>query len=97
VTEFFAQHFGFLSGAYSLAYAVVNGVALRLMYPAEVLLIYFAIESIIPKTRNSLASTIRSALYTLTSLTINALLFPSSTITSTRKSFRRSSWSISHL
>jgi hypothetical protein len=75
VAEFFAQHFAFLSGAYSLAYAVVNGVVLRLIAPAEVLLIYFAIESVIPKTRNSLASSIRSALYTVTSLTINALLF----------------------
>jgi hypothetical protein len=75
MSEFFSEHFGFLSGAYSLAYAVVNGVGLRLIYPAVALLIYVAIESVIPKTRNSLASTVRSALYTATSLTINALLF----------------------
>ncbi len=75
MTKFFAQNFGFLSGAYSLAYAVVNGVGLRLILPAEVLLVYFAIETVIPKTRNSLASTARSALYNATSLTINALLF----------------------
>jgi len=75
LTEFFATYFGFLSGIYSITYAVVNGIVLRLGFAAEILLIYLAIETIIPKTRNSLASTLRSALYVTTSMTINVLLF----------------------
>ena len=75
MTEFFATHFGFLSNIYSITYAVVNGVVLRLAFAAEILLIYFAIETIIPKTRNSFGSTLRSALYVTTSMTINVLLF----------------------
>ena len=39
------------------------------------LLIYFALRSIIPKAHNSLSSTLRSALYVTTSMTINILLF----------------------
>jgi sterol desaturase/sphingolipid hydroxylase (fatty acid hydroxylase superfamily) len=75
LTQFFATYFGFLSGIYSITYAVVNGIVLRLGFAAEILLIYLAIETVIPKTRNSLASTLRSALYVTASMTINVLLF----------------------
>ena len=64
-----------MSNFYSAAYGVVNAVVLRLAFSAGMLLIYFAIESVIPRTRNSLASTLRSAFYVATSMTINILLF----------------------
>ena len=75
MTEFFATYFGFLSPYYSAVFGVANGIAQRLLFSAEMLLIYFAIETVIPKTRNSLASTVRSVVYTATSMTINILLF----------------------
>src|SRR5471030_1750940 len=64
-----------MSGIFSTTYGVVNGVVLRLAFAGEMLLFYLVIETIIPKSRNSFASTVRSALYTATSMTINILLF----------------------
>ena len=73
--EFFAEHFSFMAGAYSHAYGIVNGMLIRLILPAEIMLIYFLIESVIPKTSNSLVSTVRSLVFVTTSLLINDVLF----------------------
>jgi len=75
VVEFVQQHFAFLGPAYSVAYGMVNGLGLRFIAVAEVLAIYFVIETVLPKSRNSFASTWRGALFNATSLTFNTFLF----------------------
>jgi sterol desaturase/sphingolipid hydroxylase (fatty acid hydroxylase superfamily) len=75
MAEFSAQHFAFMAPAYSAVYGVVNGVALRLLWPLEMFLAFLMLETVFPKTRNSFASTKRSALYVTISLIFNGLLF----------------------
>ena len=75
MAEFFAQHFAFMAPAYSAVYGVVKGIALRMLWPLEMFLAFLALETLFPKTRNSFASTGRSALYVATSLLINSMLF----------------------
>lgn len=75
MVEFFQQHFAFLGPAYSVAYGIVNGLGLRFVAVAQVLGIYFVIETLLPRSRNSFASTWRGALFNATSLTFNTFLF----------------------
>ncbi len=65
-----------LADLYSAAYGLVNAFLLRLIAPAEVMLIYIVLEALIPRTtRNSLRSYLRSARFWAVTIAINTTLF----------------------
>jgi len=64
----------FLSDAYSMAYGLVNSMVLRLMFPAAVCLAYLLFEMLLPHSRNSLQSYVRSACFMAASVAINTFV-----------------------
>ncbi len=64
----------FLGDAYSVAYGLVNSMVLRLMFPAAVCLAYLLFEALLPHSRNSMQSCIRSACFMATSVALNTFV-----------------------
>ncbi len=64
----------FLADAYSVAYGLVNSLLIRLMYPAAACLVYLLPELLLPRTRNSLHSYVRAAVFTVTAIAINTVV-----------------------
>ena len=65
-----------LADLYSAAYGLVNAFLLRLIAPAEVMLVYIILETLIPRAaRNSLGGYLRAARFWAVSIAINTTLF----------------------
>ena len=64
----------FLGDAYSVAYGLVNSMVLRLMFPGAVCLAYLLFEMLLPRSRNSLQSYVRSACFMAASVAINTFV-----------------------
>lgn len=64
----------FLADAYSMAYGLVNSMVLRLMFPGAVCLAYLLFELLLPHSRNSARSYLRSACFMGASVAINTFV-----------------------
>jgi sterol desaturase/sphingolipid hydroxylase (fatty acid hydroxylase superfamily) len=71
----------FLAEAYSTVYGLVNSMVLRLAFPAQVCLVYFLLETILPRGsgRNSLGSYGRGAVFVAASVAINTFVLEAAT------------------
>ena len=63
-----------LGEAYSVAYGLVNSALIRLQYPAAACLLYLLFELLLPRTRNSMRSYGRAAVFTSAAIIINTIL-----------------------
>jgi sterol desaturase/sphingolipid hydroxylase (fatty acid hydroxylase superfamily) len=63
-----------LGEAYSVAYGLVNSALIRLQYPAATCLLYLLFELLLPRTRNSIRSYGRAAVFTAAAIVINTIL-----------------------
>lgn len=64
----------FLADAYSVAYGLVNSLLIRLAYPLGACLLYLLPELLLPRTRNSLQSYRRAAVFLVVAIAINTLV-----------------------
>lgn len=60
-----------LGALYSEAYGLVNAVLIRLWLPLQICLVYFCLEAIFPRSRNSFGSYLRAASFVAVSIAIN--------------------------
>jgi sterol desaturase/sphingolipid hydroxylase (fatty acid hydroxylase superfamily) len=75
VVQFAQQHLAWLGGAYSVAYGLVNGMAINVRYLACVFVAYFLIEQLLPLSRNSLRSYGRAVCFWAITVSLNAFIF----------------------
>jgi sterol desaturase/sphingolipid hydroxylase (fatty acid hydroxylase superfamily) len=64
----------FLGDAYSVAFGLVNALLIRLMYPAGACLLYLLPELLLPRSRNSVRSYRRAAMFMVTAIAINTVV-----------------------
>src|SRR5262249_40559549 len=69
-----ARMLAFLGDAYSVAYGLVNALLIRLMYPAGACLLYLLPELLLPRSRNSVRSYRRAAMFIVTAIAINTVV-----------------------
>jgi sterol desaturase/sphingolipid hydroxylase (fatty acid hydroxylase superfamily) len=65
---------GFLGDAYSIAYGLVNALLIRLAYPAATCFLFLMLEWTLPRSRSSLGSYRRGAIFMATVVAINTLV-----------------------
>ena len=64
-----------IGAVYSYLYGIVNSFLIRLSVPFEVCFAYFVLEALLPFTRNSWRSYVRSAKYIAVSVAITTVVF----------------------
>jgi len=64
----------FLGDAYSIAYGLVNALAIRLIYPAGSCLLFLLPELLLPRSRNSVRSYLRAGTFMATAVALNTVV-----------------------
>ena len=75
IVEFAQRDLSWLGGAYSVAYGLVNGMAIKTSYLTCVFAAYFVLEQLLPLSRNSMQSYRRAVLYWVAIVALNAVIF----------------------
>jgi sterol desaturase/sphingolipid hydroxylase (fatty acid hydroxylase superfamily) len=69
------QNLSWLGGVYSLAYGLVNGMAIKVTYLSCVFGAYFLVEQLLPLSRNSRRSYGRAIRFWMATVTLNGVIF----------------------